>query len=107
MVNRNYQIRGCASDIYIFLCIYIYMIYFEPESPNEGGLFNTYHEPLSPNEGACLTCMLSRYRQLRGARSRYRMTRNYQIRGRALDIWQRRSSDIWFKIPNEGGVFIV
>ena len=25
------------------------MIYFYPESPNEGGVFNTYHEPLSPN----------------------------------------------------------
>ena len=52
MVNRNYQTRGRVLQIY-----------GEPESPNEGGLFNTYHEPLSPDDGACLTCMLNRYRQ--------------------------------------------
>ena len=54
------------------------MIHFYPESPNEGvgcltHIMNRYRQM----RGACLTCMLNRYRQSRGARSRYRMTRKY------------------------------
>ena len=47
MVNRNYQIRGCASERERERDIY-----FDPESPNEGG--------------GWLTHIMNRYRQMRG-----------------------------------------
>ena len=80
------------------------MIYFYPESPNEGGVFNTYHEPLSPNveplspiergtfkiqddpelpnKGACFRYMVNRNHQIRGVLQIYGS--RYQMRGACL-----------------------
>ena len=80
------------------------MIYFYPESPNGGGVFNTYHEPLSPNveplspiergtfkiqddpelpnKGACFRYMVNRNHQIRGVLQIYGS--RYQMRGACL-----------------------
>ena len=56
-------------------------MYVELLSPIERDVFKIQDDSELPNQGACF---------------RYMVNRNYQIRG----VLQ-----IWFKIPNEGGVF--
>ena len=62
--------------------------YHEPLSPNVGGVFNMYVEPLSPIERGTFKIQDDPELPNKGASFRYMVNR-----------------DIWFKIPNEGGVF--
>ena len=75
----------------------VFNTYHEPLSPNDGGVFNMYVEPLSPIERGTFKIQDDPELPNKGVCFRYMVNRNHQIRAFFRYIW--------FKIPNEGGVF--